>query len=160
MAAVLVLRSRFLLRLGLTSIMCVSFVICSIAASVLCADKTLKCILFTEFPSSNWACWQNTDELFSSSSFRKCSPKLYAVPAMYIDKSNESLRCLMCSSKNETVSYIVSECSKLAPKHDTMRHDNEVKFVHWRLCEKYRLDRARKRKGTNMMKKIHWEQWL
>ena len=50
----------------------------------------------------------------------------------------------MCGNKNETVSHIVSECSMLAQREYKRRHDNVARYVHWRLCEKYKLDRTNK----------------
>ena len=61
-----------------------------------------------------------------------------------IDKTIDSPVCRMCGNKNETVSHIVSECSMLAQREYKRRHDNVARYVHWRLCEKYKLDRTNK----------------
>ena len=61
-----------------------------------------------------------------------------------IDKTIDSPFCRMCGNKNETVSHIISECSMLAQREYKRRHDNAAKYVHWRICEKYELDRANK----------------
>ena len=61
-----------------------------------------------------------------------------------IDKTIDSPFCRMCGNKNETVSHIISECSMLAQREYKRRHDNVAKYVHWRICEKYELDRANK----------------
>ena len=55
----------------------------------------------------------------------------------HIDKTSESPLCRMCRVKNETVSYIVSECKMLVPKEYKMRHDHVWRYIHWRLCEKH-----------------------
>ena len=52
--------------------------------------------------------------------------------------------CRMCGNGNETVSHIISECSMLAQREYKRRHDNVAMYVHWRICEKYELDRANK----------------
>jgi len=46
----------------------------------------------------------------------------------------------MCGARNETVSHIISECSKLAQKEYKRRHDNVGKYIHWKLCKKYNID--------------------
>ena len=61
-----------------------------------------------------------------------------------IDKTINSPFCRMCGNKNKTASHIISECSMLAQREYKQRHDNVAKYVHWRLCEKYELDRANK----------------
>ena len=43
----------------------------------------------------------------------------------------------VCGTADETIAHIVSECSKLAQKeYKQVRHDNVVKMLHWKLCEK------------------------
>ena len=61
-----------------------------------------------------------------------------------IDKTIDSPFCRMCGNKNETDSHIISESSMLAQREYKRRHDNVAKYVHWRICEKYELDRANK----------------
>ena len=46
----------------------------------------------------------------------------------------------MCAERSETVSHIVSECSKLAQKEYKRRHDNIRKCIHWKLCMKYNIN--------------------
>ena len=44
---------------------------------------------------------------------------------------------LSCGIADETVAYILLECSKLAHKeYKQMRHDNVAKMLYWKLCEK------------------------
>ena len=61
------------------------------------------------------------------------------------DKTIESPFCRMFGSKNETVYCIVSECSKLAQREYKRRHENLARYIHWRICGKFELDRAKKR---------------
>ena len=53
----------------------------------------------------------------------------------YIDKTIDSPLCRMCGERSETVSHIVSQCSKLAQKEYKRRHDNVEKYIHWKLCK-------------------------
>ena len=53
--------------------------------------------------------------------------------------------CRVCSAADEAVAYIVSECSKLAQKeYKQVRHDNVAKMLHWKLCEKWGLNKGEK----------------
>ena len=53
--------------------------------------------------------------------------------------------CRVCSGADETVAYIVSECSKLAQKeYKQVRHDSFAKAFHWKLCEKWEFNKAEK----------------
>ena len=53
--------------------------------------------------------------------------------------------CRICGVAVETVAHIVLECSKLAQKeNEEVRHDSVVKMLHWKLCEKWRFNKARK----------------
>ena len=47
-----------------------------------------------------------------------------------IDKTAESPLCRMCSTRNETISYTVIECGKLAQKEYKRRHDSVRRYVH------------------------------
>ncbi|XP_068704584.1 uncharacterized protein [Montipora foliosa] len=53
-----------------------------------------------------------------------------------IDKSQIDAKCRMCRDKNETLSHIVSGCSKLAQKEYKKRHDNVARAIHWDLSGK------------------------
>ena len=50
----------------------------------------------------------------------------------------------MCGEKGETISHLVSECSKLAQREYKQRHDNVAKYIHLLLAEKYGFERATK----------------
>ena len=42
-------------------------------------------------------------------------------------------KCRVWSVADETVAYIVSECSKLAQKEfEQVRHDNDAKMLYWK----------------------------
>ena len=77
-----------------------------------------------------------------------CSTQEQALRTNYInfrmDKTLDSPLCRMCGNKNETVSHIVSEYSMLAQTKYKRRHDNVARYVHWRLCKNYKLDRTNK----------------
>ena len=56
-----------------------------------------------------------------------CSSQEQAIRINYvkyhIDKSIDSPSCRMCSETGETISHIVSECSKLAQREYKKRHE-------------------------------------
>ena len=62
----------------------------------------------------------------------------------YVDKAVESPLCRMCNEKGESVSHLVSECSKLAQRDYKRRHDNVARIIYWDLCRLYEPDRADK----------------
>ena len=61
-----------------------------------------------------------------------------------IDKTSENPLCRMCNERGETVQHIICECKKLAQREYKRRHDNIAKLVHWKLCEKYNLEKHEK----------------
>ena len=77
-----------------------------------------------------------------------CSAQEQAIRTNYvryhIDKSVDSASCRLCSETGETISHIVSECSKLAQREYKRRHDNVARIVHWKLCEKFNLEKSEK----------------
>lgn len=62
----------------------------------------------------------------------------------HIDKTVEPPLCRLCGEKVENVDHIVSRCKNLAQKEYKHGHDNVAKAVHWKLCEKYGLERSEK----------------
>ena len=50
----------------------------------------------------------------------------------------------MRGETGETVSRIVSYCSKLAQRECKRRHGNVARMVHWKLCEKFNLEKSEK----------------
>ena len=61
-----------------------------------------------------------------------------------IDKTSENPLCRMCGERGEIVQHIICECKKLAQREYKRRHDTVAKLVHWKLCEKYNLERKEK----------------
>ena len=47
----------------------------------------------------------------------------------------------MCGERGETVQHKICECKKLAQREYKRRHDTVAKLVHWKLCDKYNLER-------------------
>ena len=56
-----------------------------------------------------------------------------------IDKQNISEKCRMCGQRDESVSHIVAECSKLAQTEYKARHDNVARIIHLELCQNRKL---------------------
>jgi hypothetical protein len=54
-----------------------------------------------------------------------------------IEKDGSSPVCRMCKQTDETISHIVSECSKLAQTEYKGRHDRVATAVHWSLAKKF-----------------------
>ena len=50
----------------------------------------------------------------------------------------------MCGETGKTISHIVSECSRLARRECQRRHDNVTRMVHWKLREKFNLEKSEK----------------
>ena len=62
----------------------------------------------------------------------------------HVDKTEKSPFCRMFYEKGESVSDLVSECSKPAQRDYERRHDNLPRIIHWELCRLYELDRPDK----------------
>ena len=62
----------------------------------------------------------------------------------HIDKTIDSPSCRMCGKTGETVSHILSECSKLAQVEYKRRHDNVGRLLHWKLCGKLLFENGEK----------------
>ena len=52
-----------------------------------------------------------------------------------IDKTQQESKCRMCGQSDESVSHILSECSKMAQKEYKRRHDWVGKKVHWEVSK-------------------------
>ena len=57
-----------------------------------------------------------------------------------IDETQKDSKCRMCNQKGETVSQIVSECTKLAHREYNRRHDFIAIALHWDVCRLYDID--------------------
>ena len=92
--------------------------------------------------------WLQKSDLKGCTEALICSAQEQALGTNYtkfkIDKTIDSPFCRMSGNKNKTVSQIISECSMLTPREYKRRHDNVAMYIHWRLCEKYDLDKANK----------------
>ena len=55
-----------------------------------------------------------------------------------IDKQDISPMCRLCGEREETISHIVAECTKLAQKqYRHWRHDRVALVIHWTLCKRF-----------------------
>ena len=61
-----------------------------------------------------------------------------------IDKTQQNSKCRLCGKRDETINYIISECSKLAQKEYKARHDCVGKVIHWEMCKKFKFDHTNK----------------
>jgi len=61
-----------------------------------------------------------------------------------IEKSTNISMCRLCKEKEETVSHIVSECSKIAQTEYKKRHDRVATAIHWAICKKSGLPHTEK----------------
>ena len=61
-----------------------------------------------------------------------------------IDKIQQNSKCRLCGDRDETINYIISECSKLAQKEYKTRHDWVGKVIHWEMCKKFKFDHTNK----------------
>ena len=61
-----------------------------------------------------------------------------------VDESFDSTSCGMCRETCQTISHIVTECSKLVIREYKRRHDNVASTVSWKLCEKFILEKSKK----------------
>ena len=60
-----------------------------------------------------------------------------------IDKTQQNNKCRLCSDRDEMISHIISECSKLAQEYKS-RHDWVGKVIHWELCKKFKFGHTNK----------------
>ena len=56
-----------------------------------------------------------------------------------IDTTQQSCRSRLCGNRDETISLIISECSKLAQEEYKIRNDWVGKLIHWKLCKKFKI---------------------
>ena len=62
----------------------------------------------------------------------------------HIDGKAETSVCRLNRAGNEAVYHTICECSKLASREFKRSNDNVAKTVHWKLVEKYGLERKDK----------------
>ena len=61
-----------------------------------------------------------------------------------IEKSTTDSKCRLCKTRDETVSHLTSECSKIAQTEYKHRHDKVAAAVHWSICKKHDLPHTNK----------------
>ena len=98
--------------------------------------------------------WDRTWQWIAKGDFKGCTDALICsaqeqvlrtnYTRFHIDHTAESPLCRMIGRKGETVAHVVSECSKLAQTVYKGRHDNVVRYIHWQLCGKCGLERAKR----------------
>ena len=78
--------------------------------------------------------WMRKSDLKGCTEALICSAQEQSIPTNYIkyniDKTGKSPLCRMRGTRNETISHIVSKCSKLAQKEYKQRYDSVGKYVH------------------------------
>ena len=57
-----------------------------------------------------------------------------------IDKTKQNSKFRLSAEKDETITHIISEFSKLAQKEYKTRHDWVGKGIHWEMCKKLEFD--------------------
>ena len=62
----------------------------------------------------------------------------------HVDKSVDLPSYRTCDETGQTISHIVSECSKLDQREYKRRHDDVAKMIHWKLCEKLSIEKSEK----------------
>ena len=91
--------------------------------------------------------WLRKSDLKGYTKVLICSGQEQSIRTNYIkyniDKTSESPLRRMCGTRNETISHIVSEFSKLAQKEYKRRHYSVGRYVPWQFCEKLGFNRAR-----------------
>ena len=55
------------------------------------------------------------------------------------DKTQQNSKCRLCGDRDETINYIISECSKLAQREYKARQDWVGKVIHWEMCKKFKF---------------------
>ena len=51
---------------------------------------------------------------------------------------------IIIGDRDETITHIINECSKLAQKGYNARHDWVGKVIHWEMCKKFKFDHTNK----------------
>ena len=61
-----------------------------------------------------------------------------------IDETQQNSKCWLCGDSDETIYYIITECSKLAQKEYKTEYDWVTKVIRWELCKKLKFDDTNK----------------
>ena len=57
----------------------------------------------------------------------------------HILKNGTAPKCRFCQEREETIDHLVAGCTTLAPTEYKNRHDRIGQYLHWKLCNHYRL---------------------
>ena len=60
------------------------------------------------------------------------------------DKMQQNSKCRLCGDRDETIIYIISECSKLAQKEYKTWHNWVGKVIYWEIYKKFKFDHTNK----------------
>ena len=61
-----------------------------------------------------------------------------------IDKTQQNSKFRLCGDKDETINYIISECSKLTQKEYKTRHDWVGKLIHRKMSKQFKFEHTNK----------------
>ena len=61
-----------------------------------------------------------------------------------MDKTQQNSTCRLCGDRDETIKYIISECSKLAQEEYKTRHYLVGRVIHWEMYKKFKFDHTNK----------------
>ena len=61
-----------------------------------------------------------------------------------IDNTQQNCKCRLCSDRDETINYIISECSILGQKMYKSRRNRLGKVIHRDVCKKFKFDHTKK----------------
>ena len=61
-----------------------------------------------------------------------------------IDKTQRNSKYRLCGDRDETINYIICECSKFAQKEYKTRYDWVSKVINWEMCKKFKFDHTNK----------------
>ena len=62
----------------------------------------------------------------------------------YIIRDGTDPMCRICGKFDETINHIISGCPELAKTDYIHRHDRVATYVHWKICQKYKLTTPQK----------------
>ena len=57
-----------------------------------------------------------------------------------MDTTQQNSKCRLCGDRDETINYIISECSELEQKEYKARHGWIGKVIHREMCKKFKFD--------------------
>ena len=60
------------------------------------------------------------------------------------NNNNNNNKCILCGDRDETINYIISECSKFAQKEYKNSQDWVSKVIYLEMCKKFKFDRTNK----------------